>query len=146
MHFSTFVSQDTTDSLKVVTEPLRLKLTTMTSNNSIVHCQRVTGLSVRGFTSATRIHLPPAYTRYVIPADRSPIPTGETTRRWSHLASIADELKSLKDWEVGLLIGYDCAQALAPRQVITGKHNEPYAQRTDLVCSIVGRATPRLNL
>ena len=143
---TTFVSQDTTDSLRAVTEPVRLKLTTMTSNNSIVHCQRVTGLSVRGLTSATRIRLPPAYTRDVIPGDRSHIPTDETARRWSHLSSIADELQPLKECEVGLLIGYDCAQALAPRQVLTGKDNEPYAQRTDLGWSIVGRTTPRLNL
>ena len=142
---TTFVSQDTTDSLKVVTEPVRLKLTTMTSNTSIIHFQRVTGLSVRVFTSATRIHLPPAYTRDVIPVNRSHIPTDETARRWSHLASIADELQPLKGSEVGLLIGYDCEQALAPRQVITGKDSESYAQRTDLGWSIVGCATPRLN-
>ena len=118
---------------------------TMTSNNLIVHCQRVTGLSVRGFTSATRIHLPPAYTRDIIPVDRSHIPTDEMARRWSHLTSIADELQPLKGSEVGLLIGYDFEQALAPRQVITGKDNEPYGQRTDLGWSIIGCSTPRLN-
>lgn len=42
------------------------------------------------------------------------------------------------DCKVGLLIGYDCSRALAPRQVITGGDNEPYAIRTDLGWSIVG--------
>ena len=63
----------------------------------------MTGLSVRGFTSATRIHLPPAYTRGVIPVDRSHIP------------------KKMES-------------------------SHKYAQRTDLGWSIVGRATPRVNL
>ncbi|KAL6490189.1 hypothetical protein MHYP_G00005340 [Metynnis hypsauchen] len=42
------------------------------------------------------------------------------------------------DCEVGLLIGYDCSRALAPRQVITGGDDEPYAIKTDLGWSIVG--------
>ncbi|KAL1251811.1 hypothetical protein QQF64_019607 [Cirrhinus molitorella] len=39
--------------------------------------------------------------------------------------------------------GYDCSRALAPRQVITGGDEEPYAVRTDLGWSIVG-SSPRI--
>ena len=44
----------------------------------------------------------------------------------------------LMDCEIGLLIGYNCAQALIPREVIAPDTNGPYAQRTDLGWGIVG--------
>ncbi|KAL1250801.1 hypothetical protein QQF64_018597 [Cirrhinus molitorella] len=87
--------------------------------------------------------LPPAYTRDFIPLERSHIPTPETARRWSHLNEIAHEIPMLLNCKVGLLIGYDCSRALAPRQVITGGEEEPYAVRTDLGWSIVG-SSPRI--
>lgn len=43
-----------------------------------------------------------------------------------------------RSFRLGLLIGYNCSQALLPREVVSGKENEPYAQRTDLGWSIVG--------
>lgn len=46
---------------------------------------------------------------------------------------------------VGLLIGYDCSKALAPRQVITGGDCEPNAIKTDLGWSIVGSASQCVN-
>jgi len=44
--------------------------------------------------------------------------------------------------KVGLLIGYNCRRALAPRQVITGEVGQPYAVKTDLGWSIVGTLAP----
>ena len=41
---------------------------------------------------------------------------------------------------MGILIGYNCAQALAPREFISGEGNEPFAVRTDLGWSMVGAA------
>lgn len=70
--------------------------------------------------------------------DRAHIPTRETARCWKHLAPLTDEIPPLQDCEVGLLIGYNCSRALAPREVILGAENEPYAVRTDLGWSIVG--------
>ena len=40
--------------------------------------------------------------------------------------------------DIGLLVGYDCPRALAPREVIPGFDDGPYAVRTDLGWSIVG--------
>ena len=58
---------------------------------------------------------------------------------WPHLNSIAHHLVPLKtDVDVTLLIGFNCPQAIMPREVITGKPNEPYAQRTDLGWGIIG--------
>ncbi|KAK9513134.1 hypothetical protein VZT92_026696 [Zoarces viviparus] len=51
----------------------------------------------------------------------------------------------LMDCGVGLLIGYDCSRALAPRRVITGGDYDPYAIKTDLGWSIVGSAPQPLN-
>ncbi|KAL6491389.1 hypothetical protein MHYP_G00017340 [Metynnis hypsauchen] len=52
-------------------------------------------------------------------------------------------MPDLLNCHVGLLIGYDCAGALKPRQVISGEDYDPYAVKTDLGWSIVGSKTPR---
>ena len=49
----------------------------------------------------------------------------------------------LLNCNVGLLVGYDCSQALTPREVISGESNEPYAIKTDLGWSIVGGGQAR---
>lgn len=47
-------------------------------------------------------------------------------------------MSPLKEFGVGLLIGYDCPEALVPRRVITGGKGEPYAVQTDLGWGVVG--------
>lgn len=101
--------------------------------------ERVSGLKVRGFSSPVVLNLPPAYTKDSIPVNRTHIPTCDTARHWKHLSTIVDKIPPLQDCEVGLLIGYSCPKALAPKQVILGGDDEPYAVHTDLGWSIVGR-------
>lgn len=108
----------------------------MMGENAVVNSGKVSGVRVRGYSSATRIPLPPAYTKDWIPVNREHIPTCETAKCWSHLSPI--------NCEVGLLIGYNCPRALAPRQVIVDKDDEPYAVQTDLGWSIVGSVAPCL--
>lgn len=141
----TFVDQEVCEKLQAVSEPVKLKLATMVKRDTIVRSQRVQGLKVRGFFSSTCIDLPPAYTRDFIPLERTHIPTCQTASKWKHLANIAQEIPPLMDCAVGLLIGYDCSRALAPREVITGDDNEPYAVKTDLGWSIVGGAPQFVN-
>lgn len=120
---STFIDQEVTNELQANTQPVKLKLTTMLGENMIVECERVTGLRVRGYNSATHIDLPPAYTKDCIPGNRDHIPTNETARRWPHLRSISDKnAPPLLICDVGLLIGYNCPRGLTPRQVLTGKY------------------------
>lgn len=102
-------------------------------------------LKVRGFFSSKKISLPSVYTREFIPANRSHIPTNESVKAWLHLMHLQDDIAPLQDCEVGLLIGYNCSQALLPREVVSGKDNEPYAQRTDLGWSVVGPGNPCVN-
>lgn len=117
---TTFVDQEVCKKMGAGLEPVKLKLTTIMGKDSIVQSDRVSGLRVRGFSSHSFVNLPPAYTRDFIPLERTHIPTPATAKRWKHLSSIAPEIPELLDCEVGLLIGYDCSRALAPRHVITG--------------------------
>ncbi|XP_054597297.2 uncharacterized protein [Nothobranchius furzeri] len=57
---------------------------------------------------------------------------------WPHLEHLAEEMSQELDCEVGLLIGYNCSQALAPREVIHGSENQPFALKSVLGWSIVG--------
>ena len=97
------------------------------------------------YTSDVTIDIPSAYTRETIPLDPAHIPTNETARNWNHLISIANDIPPLLECDVGLLIGYNCSQALVPCEVITRKDKEPFALRTYLLWSIVGRASPTAN-
>ncbi|KAK7884095.1 hypothetical protein WMY93_027218 [Mugilogobius chulae] len=137
--------QEVCEKLQVASEPVQLKLATMVKRDSIVKSQRVQGLKIRGFYSDINIELPPAYTRDFIPLERAHIPTCQTARKWQHLANLASEMPPLMDCAVGLLRGYDCSRALAPREVIIGGDSEPYAVRTDLGWSIVGGAPQLVN-
>ncbi|RXN18705.1 hypothetical protein ROHU_025998 [Labeo rohita] len=133
-----FIEYAVSQSLKVDSSPVTLRLTTMVGKDSLITSERVSGLRVRGFNSTVVLELPPAYTKDCIPVDRAHIPTRETASCWKHLAPLIDRIPPLQDCEVGLLIGYNCSRALAPREVILGTDNEPYAVRTDLGWSIVG--------
>lgn len=44
----------------------------------------------------------------------------------------------MKDGEAGLLKGYNCSIAMAPRKILVGEGDKPYAIQTDLGWSIVG--------
>nr|XP_054587464.1 uncharacterized protein LOC129152993 [Nothobranchius furzeri] len=142
---TTFVLSEIAESLDTPKESVKLELSTITSKNTIVQSQKVKNLQVRGFYSNKTIPLPPAFTREFIPANKDHIPSNETARAWAHLKHLQAEIAPLQECEAGLLIGYNCSQALLPRQVVSGKENEPYAQRTDLGWSIVGQGSQCLN-
>ena len=79
------------------------------------------GLKVRGIRSRTWVTLPQVYERDSIPANRSHIPTAETIKHQPHLKSLRDKLPPLQDVEVGLLIGYNCPEAIAPLNTLVGR-------------------------
>ena len=135
---TTFVLGETCDLLGVKGTEVQLSLSTMSASNQLIHSTKVDGLRVRAYDSDLRIALPSTYTRDIIPANRAHIPTPTVAQRWPHLMSLEDKLLPLNDCEVGLLIGYDCTRALAPREVIPPVDGGPYGQRTDLGWGIVG--------
>lgn len=140
----TFVDQEVCEKLQAEMEPVKLNLSTMMGKDSIVKRQRVSGLKIRGFSSDSSNYLPPTYTRDFISLKCAHIPMCETAKKWKHLAVMADKIPTLMDCGVGLLIGYDCSRALAPRQVIIGSDYKPYA-KTDLGWSIMGSAPQCVN-
>ena len=138
---TSFITEDTAKRLNINYEVTALKLSTLTSTSRI-QCMKFTDLQVRGINESTPVALPSAYSREHIPLTRSHIPTAGTARTWPHLKSLENQIPDLLDIEVGILIGYNCPQALAPRAVICGNHDEPFAQKTDLGWSIVGSMQP----
>ena len=140
---ATFIFKETCDELEAETRPTKLPLSTITSPDSIIESQRVSSLQVRGYNSDVKICIPVAFTSTSIPADEEHIPTKEIAKNREHLGSIEDEMLDRFVCNVGLLVGYDCSQALTPRDVLAGGNNEPYGIKTDLGWSIVGGSDVR---
>ncbi|XP_060760080.1 uncharacterized protein LOC132870456 [Neoarius graeffei] len=139
---SSFILHHVADALDMTREPIKLKPSTMSSRETIVSCQRLKDLQIRGLNSIKKITVPTVYTCEFIPANRSHIPTPEIAKAWPHLEHLVEHIAPQNQCEIGLLIGYNCPQALMPREDICGKENEPFAQRTDLGWSIVSYGDP----
>ncbi|KAK3086460.1 hypothetical protein FSP39_018746 [Pinctada imbricata] len=135
---TTFILRETASALDAKQEPVRLSLSTMTAQRTVIESSKVSELKVRGFKASSSISINQAYTREFIPAERSHIPVRDTVKDWPHLQEITNEIPPLQSCEVGLLIGYNCPQALAPICMINGNENQPYAVQTILGWSIVG--------
>lgn len=135
---TTFILKDTAELLGAKGESVKLKISTITSKTKVVSSCKLNGLQVRGINSKLKIQLPATYTRDYIPANRSHIPTCETANNWPHLEHLAGEMAPALDCEIGLLIGYNCPQALLPREVLRGDEDQPFAQRSVLGWTIIG--------
>lgn len=142
---SSFILEDVADVLDMDTEQVKLRLSTMTSKKTLVTCKRLKNLQIRGLFSSKKITVPKTYTREFIPANRTHIPTPETAKAWPHLKHLAEHIAPQMECEIGLLIGYNCPQALMPREVVIGEENQPFAQKTDLGWSIVSYGEPNEN-
>ena len=140
---TTFVLESTCETLGTTGSNTRLWLSTMSAKNQRIDTKLYEGLMVRGFNDSVRIPLPATYSRDIIPANRSHIPTPQMATKWPHLEQISGELMTLSDCEIGLLIGYNCPKALLPRQVIAPENDGPYGQKTDLGWGIVGIVDPK---
>ena len=141
----TFTDQEVYRELQAKMEPVKLSLSTLLGRNSAIQSNRVDGLSVRVFSIDVCVDLPPPYTGEFILLERSHIPTSKTATKWKHLAIITQEIPSLMNCSVGLLIGYDCSRVLVPRKVITEADQDPYAIKTDRRWGIVGNVTDCVN-
>ena len=133
---TTFILEKTADKLNARPEVTRLS--TLSVRDSTIQCKKFTDLRVRGYSTNVYVDLPTTYSMNFIPTDRSHIPTNVTAEKWSHLRQISHQIPPMQDCEVGLLIGYNCPMALAPRNCVTGEGNKPFAVQTDLGWSIVG--------
>ncbi len=140
---TTFILEDACNALEVDGCDVMLSLSTMSASNQMINSQKIAGLQVRGYNTPLKLTLPEVYTREIMPANRSHIPTPEMAMRWPHLNRVADQIPPLMNCNVGLLIGYNCSTALVPREIIPPEvEGQPYAQRTDLGWGIVGIINP----
>ena len=123
---STFILKEKAETLDALKEPVQLNLSILSSKLPVIPSLRLTGLQVRGFYPTKKIYLPVMYSRVNIPANLNHIPTPKVTRLGSHLEHLAEEIAPIIDCDIGLLIGYNCSQALLPREVASGKEQEPF--------------------
>ncbi|XP_063615371.1 uncharacterized protein LOC134788408, partial [Penaeus indicus] len=134
-----FIKESTMNELNILGSKVHLKLTTVTGEETI-ESTKTRGLIVCGKNEKIEIALPVTYSRKNIPARHDQIPRPESVEGWPHLQRVANELMPYdRSVEVGLLIGLNCIRAIKPRELIPGKDDEPYARRTLLGWSIIGR-------
>ena len=132
---ATFVTQELIDELHPKTTDTVLELTTL-SGTQRMSCLKAGGLRVRALDSENSVSLPDCFSREVLEVDRTHFPSRETAKRHAHLHHLEGELQPpMPEVPVGLLIGFDCSEALIPLDIVQG---EPYAVRTRLGWSIVG--------
>ena len=119
-----------------------LFMSTMLAENQLIQSSKIYGLSVRGFNSSKKIKLPALFTRNIMPASRSHIPSPETTRRWPHLQKLETKIPVLQNCTIALLLGTNVYKVLEPDGfILPGDSNGPFAVQTDLGWSLVGPAT-----
>ena len=83
---TTLILEDTCSALGLTGVEVDLMLSTMTAENVVVKTCKMKGLSVRGFNSMAKIQLPTAYSRQIMPANRSHILRPEMATKLSHLS------------------------------------------------------------
>ena len=136
---ASFITDRTCDRLGIDGPATELLLTTMSSDEEVVHSRKMTGLVARPYNGDSKVELPVMFSTPEVPGNLSNVPTQDTARQWQHLQPIVQHMPPLLNLEIGLLIGYNCSEALTPREVIASKNKkEPYAQKTDLGWCIVG--------
>lgn len=115
----------------------KLTLSTM-SGKEVISVSRIDGLVAERLDRRAKVELPKSYTRESIPCRENQITIPEMADRWSHLKKIKDKIPKLEaDIEIGLLIGCNCPKAIKPKEIITGRGEDPYAVHTLLGWCIV---------
>ena len=134
---STFILDSVADELDLKLENIDLRLSTIISTTDIT-TRKVDGITISGINNYKKIFIKTAYTRNTLRVNRSHIPTTNTAAPWSHLHSLRDKIPELQNIEIGMLIGYNCTEAIKPISVISGAVDEPYGVETHIGWSIVG--------
>ena len=137
---SSFITDNTARALGLQGTETRLSLSTMTSSDRVVKCRRYRGLEVQGINSSIKIRLPQVYSRKSIPINYKYIPCSEMVEDWPHLHPLRGKLAPRLNHEVGILIGFDCPEALFPQDVISAPRSSggPFGWKSDLGWGIVG--------
>ena len=138
---TTFVTTKVQQALGIEGVETELTLSTM-SGKEVISVSRIDGLVAERLDRRAKVDLPKTYAKESIPCRGNQIPTPEMADKWPHLKKIKDKIPKLDESiEIGLLIGCNCPKAIKPKEVITGKSEDPYAVRTLLGWCIVGPVT-----
>ena len=138
---TTFVTTKVQQALGIEGVETELTLSTM-SGKEVISVSRIDGLVAERLDRRAKVDLPKTYAKESIPCRGNQIPTPEMADKWPHLKKIKDKIPKLDESiEIGLLIGCNCPKAIKPKEVITGKSEDPYAVRTFLGWCIVGPVT-----
>lgn len=141
-----FVLQSLCEQLDLQGSPTDLLLTTVQERNVHTPSSRICGLEVLDFNREYAVKLPMLFTRDSIPASRSQIPKASVAQEWEHLHPIADKLMQYEpDVEISLLIGNNCPSIVRPRELVVGKDDDPYGQRSVMGWGIVGKVCKSTN-
>ena len=137
-----FILDKTAEDMNLPSTDVPLLMSTMLAENQLILSSKIYGLSVRGFNNPKKIKLPALFTRDIMPASRSHIPSPETTRKWPHLQKLETEIPELQNCTIALLLGTNAYKVLEPDGFIpSGDSNGPFAIKTDLGWSLVGPAS-----
>ena len=138
---TTFITTKAQQALGIAGVETELTLSTM-SGKEVISVSRIDGLVAERLDRRAKEDLPKTYAKESIPFRGNEIPTPEMADKWPHLKKIKDKIPKLDESiEIGFLIGCNCPKAIKPKEVITGKSEDPYAVRTLLGWCIVGPVT-----
>ena len=122
-----------------------MSLSTLGSTEQLVPSNKVSNLLVRDYNRKEHVKVESLYTRDQLPVNRNHIPTPTKVKHLSHFRFLQSELMPLSDCPVGLLIGYDTAEALRPRRVVQSPCNDrTYAVEVTFRWSVVGMIQPEI--
>ena len=134
-----FISKNLCNRLGVQGPSTELLLSTMQESKVRVQSNRIRGLEVLDYQRELVVKLPVLFMRNGIPSNRSQIPRPEVAAQWEHLRVIADKMMPYDpNVEISMLIGNNCPRIVRPREVIVGRDDDPYGQRSLLGWGIIG--------
>ena len=123
---ASFCSEELANQLGLSGRETLLSLTTMDKEDSKVKSSMVS-LDVSDLENEVLVKIPMVFTKTKLPVSVDNSAAQEDIDRWPHLRGV--ETAKI-DAKVGLLIGYDASEALAPKEIIPSCNSGPYAART----------------
>lgn len=139
-----YITQDIASEISPTHNTEKVSVSTMIGTKEQM-MKRYQGIHIRSFTNSERTTIA-AYEQQQIPCERHQIPSNVNTERLAHIAQIRKQLPPPLDVPIGLLIGSDCPEALAPIDHIIGAKGEPFAMKTMLGWTVCGATTGKSNL
>ena len=139
---ASFISRNLCNRLGVQGPQTELLLSTMQESKARVQSHRIRDLEVLDYRREHIVKLPMMFESDIIPSNQSQIPRPEVAAEWEHLRVIADQLMPYNpDIEISILIGNNCPRIVRHQEVIVGRENDPYGQRSLLGWGIIGNVS-----